>query len=130
MLVDFAEHGYHGFLTIKSLNHGIQQLEEMMYELSSNQRAYLRKLAHDLNPVVHIGKQGVTPALVQAIAVQLLAHELIKIKFGEFKDERKDLSQEIAGLTDSALVAVIGNVAIFFRPHPDRDKRVIRLPED
>lgn len=100
-----------------------------MQPLTSHQRAYLRKIAHSLDAKVHLGKQGLTPALVQAVATQLLAHELIKVKFGEFKDERQTLAEELTSLTDSVLVAVIGNVALLYRPHPERNRRSVSLPE-
>ena len=54
-------------------------------------------------------------------------HELIKVRFLEFKDEKKALSQEIAEKTGSELVGLIGNIAIYFRQHPDPAKRKVRL---
>ncbi len=99
-----------------------------MNTLTNNQRAYLRKLAHDLKPVVHIGRQGVTTAIIQAIDTALTAHELIKVKYGEFKDEKAALTQQIVAATASTLVSIIGNIAIIYRPSPDDDKRHIVLP--
>lgn len=99
-----------------------------MIPLTTNQRAYLRREAHSLKPVVQLGKQGLTPALVTAVDTALTAHELIKVKFGEFKDEKTALADEIAAATGAVLVAVIGNIAILYREHPERDKRRIVLP--
>ena len=99
-----------------------------MPQLSSNQREYLRKTAHDLRPVVQIGKQGLTEALVKAIETALTAHELIKIKFIEHKEEKRDLANEIVSATGSELVAIIGNVAILYRESPNQEKRKIVLP--
>lgn len=42
-------------------------------------------------------------------------HELIKVKFNEFKDEKKELARAIEEKTDSTLVRIIGNVAIFYK---------------
>ena len=99
-----------------------------MLNLDSGQRQYLRRLAHDLRPVVQIGRQGLTPAVIAAVDTALLAHELIKIKFGEFKDEKADLTEQLTAATDSTLVGMVGNVAMLFREHPDPSERQIILP--
>jgi len=58
----------------------------------------------------------------------LTSKELIKIKFIDFKDERQFIAQEIAQKTDSFLVRVIGNIAIFYRmsSEPDKGKIVLK----
>ena len=99
-----------------------------MKSLTGAQRKYLRGRAHGLNPVVQVGKQGITPELIKAVNEALDSHELIKVKFVEFKEERRELSSEIAAGTQSELAGLIGNVAIFYRPHPREDKRKITLP--
>jgi RNA-binding protein len=96
--------------------------------LTGAQRKYLRGLAHGLRPVVMVGRQGVSPELLKAVDEALESHELIKVKFVEFKEERRELSSEIAAGTQSELAGLIGNVAIFYRPHPREDKRKITLP--
>ena len=100
-----------------------------MFDLSSTQRQFLRRSAHPLKPVIHIGKQGLTPTVITAVDTALTAHELIKLKFGEFKEEKTGLSSEIAAATNSAVVSIIGNVATLFREHPDRSLRRIILPD-
>jgi RNA-binding protein len=97
--------------------------------LAGSQRTYLRGLAHKLHPVIQVGKNGVTQDLIKAADDALDIHELIKIKFVDFKDERKELSQEIAEKTSSEAVGLIGNVAILFRQNPNEKKRKITLPE-
>ncbi|MBA3468301.1 MAG: ribosome assembly RNA-binding protein YhbY [Herpetosiphonaceae bacterium] len=99
-----------------------------MLNLNSGQRQYLRRLAHDLRPVVQIGKQGLTAAVIAAVDTALTAHELIKVKFGEFKDEKSALADQLTEATDSALVGLVGNVAILFREHPEPTERQIVLP--
>ncbi len=88
-------------------------------ELTSKKRAELKALAHKLDPVVHIGKFGVTPESLAYIDKALTDHQLIKVKFLGFKETRKELSEEIAGATSSTLVDVIGNVAIFYRENAE-----------
>jgi RNA-binding protein len=97
--------------------------------LAGSQRTYLRGLAHKLRPVIQVGKNGITEELIKAVDDALNIHELIKIKFVDFKEERKELSDNIAGQTSSEAVGLIGNVAIFFRQNTDEKKRKITLPE-
>lgn len=99
-----------------------------MKSLTGAQRKYLRGRAHSLSPVIQVGKQGVTPDLVKAVNEALDSHELIKVKFVDFKEERKELSREIAERTSSEAVGLIGNVAILYRQQPDEQKRKILLP--
>lgn len=99
-----------------------------MGALKGFQRKYLRGLAHGLRPVVQVGKNGITPELIKAVDEALEAHELIKVKFVEFKEERKALSEEIGEKTSSEPVGLIGNVVVFYRERPDKDRREILLP--
>lgn len=98
-----------------------------MMVLTSKQRKILEKQAHDLSPVVIIGQHGVTENLLIMVEDSLKAHELIKVKFNEYKDDKREYSEDIANRTDSNLVRVIGNVAIFYRQNEDPEKLLISL---
>ena len=100
-----------------------------MNNLSSSQRSYLRSQSHHLEPVVLIGKHGITDGTIESIDRVLEARELIKIKFREFKDEKSSLSEKITELTNSQVVGVIGHTVIIFRQNPDSDKRQIHIPQ-
>jgi RNA-binding protein len=100
-----------------------------MNNLSSSDRSYLRSQAHHLEPVVLIGKHGITDGTIESIDRVLEARELIKIKFREFKDEKSSLSEKITELTNSQVVGVIGHTVIIFRQNPDSDKRQINIPQ-
>ena len=100
-----------------------------MNNLSSSQRSYLRSQAHHLEPVVLIGKHGITDGTIESIDRVLEARELIKIKFREFKDEKLSLSEKIVELTNSQVVGVIGHTVIIFRQNSDSDKREIHIPQ-
>ena len=100
-----------------------------MNNLSSSQRSYLRSKAHHLEPVVLIGKHGITDGTIESIDRVLETRELIKIKFREFKDEKLSLSEKITELTNSQVVGVIGHTVIIFRQNPDSDKRQIHIPQ-
>ena len=100
-----------------------------MNNLSNSQRSYLRSQAHHLEPVVLIGKHGITDGTIESIDRVLEARELIKIKFREFKDDKLSLSEKIAELTNAQVVGVIGHTVIIFRQNPDSDKRQIHIPQ-
>jgi RNA-binding protein len=100
----------------------------MMRELRGYQRSRLLELAHELRPVVMIGRSGYTEAVVKAADAALESHELIKVKFQDFKDEKLTLAEKLAADTGAILVRVLGNIAILFRTNPDPDKRKIFLP--
>lgn len=98
--------------------------------LTSNQRKYLRGLAHPLKPVVLIGSRGFTPAIAEALDEALLKHELVKIKFIDEKS-KSFKSKTITALeeaTSAQVAGVIGHTAIYYRPHPKSEKRKISLP--
>ena len=97
-------------------------------ELNSNQRKYLRGVAHHLDPVVLIGKHGLTPTLVKAAAEALEAHELVKVKFNDFKEQKDALLAELSQQTGSQIAGRIGHVGILYREQPDIEKRLIELP--
>jgi RNA-binding protein len=97
-------------------------------EIDSQQRAWLRRQAHPLSPVVSIGTAGMTDAVEKAVDEALAHHELIKIKFHELKEERKDVCAYLAENLSAAVVGVIGNVGILYRPAKDPERRRIRLP--
>ncbi len=102
-----------------------------MTELSGFQKKYLRGLAHGAKPVVHIGHQGVTDAVIRAADDALATHELIKVKFVDFKEkaQKRAISGELEARTGADLVGMIGHVGIFYRPQEDPEKRMIALPE-
>ncbi|MEI6092798.1 MAG: YhbY family RNA-binding protein [bacterium] len=99
-----------------------------MEKLKGKNRKYLRGLAHNLDPVILIGHEGFTPSIIKAVEKALADHELIKIKFNKFKEEKEELSLELENLTKSEMVGMIGNVAIFYKQNPDKDKRKIVIP--
>jgi len=98
-----------------------------MSTLTTAQRKQLRSMAHHLQPIVLVGKHGVTDTLVGAVAEALEVYELIKIRFHEHKDVKKDLTAEIAHRTSSEIAGIIGHVAILYRQQEDPEKQSIKL---
>jgi RNA-binding protein len=104
-----------------------EEKNKMPPSLNSTQRKKLRSLAHHLNPVILIGQNGLSADVIKSIDKALNDHELIKIKFNEHKESKKELTAEITQKTKSSLAGLIGNIAIVYRQNKDLEKRKIRL---
>ena len=98
--------------------------------LTGKQRKFLRGLAHGLEPLVHVGKHGLTDALIRNLDEVLEHHELVKVKFLDFKDEKKELVAEMEQRLDCESAGTIGHHAILFRAARQPDHRQIRLPKN
>jgi len=96
--------------------------------LTNPQIRKLKALAQRLEPVVYVGKAGVTDELLSSVEQALNDHELIKIKFTSFKEEKKSLATEMAARTHSELVWIVGHVAVLYRAQPDPARRRV-LPD-
>ena len=89
--------------------------------LTSKQRGYLKKLAHPLKPLVLLGKEGVTPAVIAEIQKQIDRHELIKVKCPELsKDDgdKKEFARDLAQRAGVHYVNLVGKTVIVYRPRP------------
>lgn len=102
-----------------------------MIDLKGYQKKYLRSLAHGMKPSVLIGQKGITPALIKEIAEELDRHELIKVKFIDFKEksQKQELSALIEVKSGCRLVGAVGHTAIFYKEHDKPEKRKIILPK-
>lgn len=96
--------------------------------MNSHQRKYLRGLAHKLKPAVFIGKSGITPEVLQTTEAALDAHELIKIKFIDHKENKKGLTATICRETSAEQAGIIGHMAILYRAARKPLKQKIVLP--
>jgi RNA-binding protein len=85
--------------------------------LSKKQLKLLRGLAHDLDPIVQVGRAGVTDPVVTAVGRALLDHELIKIRLLEPEDKR-GMAQQLAERSTAALCGLIGHTVILYKKHP------------
>ena len=94
--------------------------------LSPKQRRFLRAQAHALEPVVSLGKEGMTESLVAAVNEALLAHELIKIRVLENAPlTRQEAAEALPGQVKAELVGLIGRVLILYKRHPHKPKLVL-----
>jgi len=93
----------------------------MELKLTPAERADLRAQAHALNPVVMIGGDGLTPAVIREIDANLKAHELIKIRvLGDDREQRAAFMDRICGALDAAPVQHIGKLLVIWRPRPPK----------
>lgn len=99
-------------------------------KLNTKQISHLRGLAHQLNPVVMIGNQGLTENILKEVERNLNAHELIKVQVaGDDRDARKIIYQTISEKTNATQVHHIGKQLIFYRASDTiKDKNKILLP--
>jgi len=95
--------------------------------LNNRQKRYLKGLGHHLDASLLIGKAGITDNSCEELDRQLEARELVKVKFNEFKNQRQELATKLASSTESMLVQVIGNIALFYRQASKNPE--IDLPE-
>lgn len=84
--------------------------------LTSKQRAYLRGMANNLNPLIQIGKSGITQSLIKQVDETLEARELVKVTVLENSSfEIRELSQELASVINADVVQVIGRRFTIYR---------------
>ncbi len=91
--------------------------------MTSSQRKTLTAAASNLNPLVIVGQNGLTDGIVQKVAKVIDDHELIKVKFNEFKEEKQELTADLCAKTGAELVRIIGNIAILYKESSDENKR-------
>jgi RNA-binding protein len=80
-----------------------------------------------MSPSVCLGKGGLSEGVVSQLNIELERHELIKLRFVNFKDDKDELVPELLEKTGAELVRVIGNVALIYRQNPDPEKREVNL---
>lgn len=99
-----------------------------MPSLTSKQRAHLRSLAHGLKPVLHIGKEGISDATLEALAEAFRTRELLKLRVLDMAPEdARSAAHTLADRVENAhVVQVVGHTAVLYRPDPDHP--TIQLP--
>ena len=84
--------------------------------LNSKERAVLRSMAAQIQPIMQIGKGGISENLAKTVSDALEARELIKLSVLENCDYTvRDMAEELAKATHSEVVAVIGRKVILYR---------------
>jgi RNA-binding protein len=94
--------------------------------LSGKQRRYLRGLGHHLEPVIQVGKEGLTEGLVGALDAALEQHELIKVRLLESVGaDRRDVGAALAEAAEAELAQVLGRTVLLYRRRAKDPKIVL-----
>ncbi len=94
-------------------------------QLTTGERKVHRAEAHHLDPVVMIGADGLTPAVIKETDAALNAHGLIKIRvLGEDRAAREEMYMQLADQLGAAPIQHIGKLLVLWRPHPPKEKAV------
>ena len=97
--------------------------------ITSKQRAYLKGLAMTMDPILQLGKGGLTPENTDSVDEALAARELIKINvLQNCLEDSRQMAETLAERTRSQVVQVIGRKIVLYREGKD-DKKKIVLPK-
>ena len=91
----------------------------MLAPLTNAQIRKFKATAQHLEPILKVGKAGLSAGFIQSVNEALNQHELVKIKFADFKDQKKELAPQLAEKTGSHLIMRVGNVMVLHRPKGD-----------
>ncbi len=89
-----------------------------MQTLTNPEIRKLKAKAQHLEPMFKVGKAGLSEGFVKSVNEGLAIHHLVKVKFVEFKEDKKTLAPELAEKTSSHLIMRVGNVVVLYRPPP------------
>ena len=96
--------------------------------MTSKQRAYLKGLAMNIDPIFQIGKSSLTPEVIEAVREAIDARELIKISvLKNCMDDPRQIAEMLAERTRSQVVQVIGKKIVLYKE--SKDKKKIELPK-
>ena len=98
-----------------------------MDELNNAQLRKLKAMAQRMEASVKVGKQGLSDAFIKSLDEELARHELVKVKFAEFKEQKKELAPQLAERTHSRLVMQVGNVVVLFRRNAEEAKQKVKF---
>src|SRR5438105_3268498 len=90
----------------------------MLEPLTNSQIRKFKATAQHLEPLLKVGKAGLSEGFVRSVTEALGQKELVKIKFVEFKEQKKELAPRLAEITSSHLIMRVGNVMVLHRPRP------------
>lgn len=94
-----------------------------MSKLTGKQRSFLRAEANNLDPVVHVGKDGINESVINQVDEALEDHELLKIRILESTGRTtKSCAEELAAANSASVVQVIGGIAVLFRQNDEDSK--------
>ena len=93
-------------------------------QLTPAERKTYRAAAHHLDPVVMIGNDGLSNAVIKEIELALNAHGLIKIRvLGDDREQRESMFHSLADQLNAAAIQHIGKLLVLWRPMPEKEKK-------
>ncbi len=97
--------------------------------ITTKQRAFLRGLGNALEPVMQIGKEGITDNVLNGVYLLLEARELVKVKVLKNCDmDAKEIANLLAQKLEAEVVQVIGSIFILYKKSTKKDFKHIQLP--
>lgn len=93
--------------------------------LTNPQIRGLKARAQLMKPQIKIGHDGLSEKFIAALDELLKHHDLVKVKFSDFKEEKKTLAPQLAEKTGSELIMRVGNVAVLYRAKPVVEKPIV-----
>lgn len=97
--------------------------EKELLQLTAKQKKFLKGLGHHLEPLILIGKEGMTESIVRVTLQELTARELIKVKIASTSQVNKqDAAAFIPHATGSHLVQMIGKTLLLYKENPKKNK--------
>ena len=97
--------------------------------MTGKERAALRSECNRLRPTVHIGTEGLTPALTAALDEALTARELVKVQLNKSADvTAKEAANQLAGRVRAEVIQTIGKTASLYRHNPELKRKAGALP--
>lgn len=90
----------------------------MLERLPNSELRKFKAAAQLLEPMLKVGKAGLSEGFLKEVDIALAQHELVKIKFSEFKEQKKELTPLLAEKTASHVIMRVGNVVVLHRPKP------------
>ena len=95
-------------------------------KLTNNQKKHLRSLTHDLRPIVMVGQQGLSEAVLAELESTMTKHELLKIKVRTSnREEKQQIVDKILNFSKAALVQAIGGVLVIYRPFDENPSIIL-----
>jgi len=102
----------------------------MLPKLPNPEIRKLKAAAQKLNATFKVGKAGLSPQFIASLDEGFKHHELIKVKFDEHKEEKKELAPQLAEKTSSHLIMQVGNVVVLYRKKPMAETAAYAAPAD
>ncbi|HTD68267.1 MAG TPA: YhbY family RNA-binding protein [Candidatus Limnocylindria bacterium] len=87
----------------------------MVEELPNRELRALKARAQLLKPMLKVGKDGLSPAFLKAVDDALTHHQLVKVKFDDFKERKKELGPKLAESVKANVITQVGHVIVLFR---------------